>query len=375
MKVKELQDGLKKVAKGASPSATLPVLKNVLVESMHGRVRLVTTNLESFHTVDINFPGKGFGEWAVTVPVKILQRVVKALSKDAVVSLGTDGEKLHVSDDTGLNLVLEGIIAEEFPMPFEFESTVDATLDATELRRAVALTLPFVDGDEFSRPAMAALRLEVKAGVLKFVSADGFRLGIYRVEHVGLPDVKLNVSSKAVGSFIQQLDREAEGVFLRSDGKNFVELSHTGFSVVARCVEGRYPPYEQIIPRAHTVSVELPCKELADTLTHASVVAQDAAGLVTWTLTHQGLTLSAEATQIGEFQQTIPAEVCFAEDKMQSFETNFNYIYVLGLLRAIKKAKGPDTIIFEANSPTGPALFRLPNLPYMHVLMPMHKVR
>ena len=95
----------------------------------------------------------------------------------------------------------------------------------------------------------------------------------------------------------------------------------------------------------------------------AAVFARDSANIVKFKINSRGLTISANAPQVGENEVGVDAKKS-GDDS----EIAFNSRYLLELLSAVKS----KTLSLECSSPLNPGLFKIPgDSSWLHIIMPV----
>src|SRR3982750_4573959 len=116
MKLQVTQENLNKalgtVARVANARGTLPVLANVLIKTVNGRLSIAATNLDIAITHYIG--AKVSDEGSITVPARLMQDFLNSLPA-AVIYLDLDEYRLNIATDQ-YQSVINGVSAEEFPV-------------------------------------------------------------------------------------------------------------------------------------------------------------------------------------------------------------------------------------------------------------------
>ena len=120
--------GLQLVTSVVGARKTMPILQNVLVEAVQGKVFLTTTNLDL--GIKCSVKADVSEEGSTTLPVKELSRIVKELADMEVSVESTDKLKTTIST-RGSVFNLMGIQSKEFPPLPELEKGkgVDLKID------------------------------------------------------------------------------------------------------------------------------------------------------------------------------------------------------------------------------------------------------
>jgi len=137
MKLQVTQENLNRalglVARVANSRGTLPILANVLIKTANNRLSISATNLDIAITHYIG--AKVSSEGSITVPARLMQDFVSSLP-EGVINLKLDETKLNVTTDQ-YQSVVNGIVAEDFPVMPAISGGKSRTIKASELKKAL----------------------------------------------------------------------------------------------------------------------------------------------------------------------------------------------------------------------------------------------
>jgi len=303
------------------PRQTLPILANVLIEAREGGLRLAATDLEVGARVAV--PGTITQPGAITLAARKLVELVRELPAEPVTFtlLNNGGVELKCGR---AQFKLVGLPAEEYP-PLDVD-TAEGTLglEAGLLRTMVGRTSYAMSQDE-SRPFLNGLYLVARKREMRLVATDGHRLALARsavdsdVEMAGI------VPRKAVQELTRVLGGAERVDIAIGESKFFVKTE--GFELVSKLVEGQFPNYEQVIPKSSPLRLIVEREPLLAAIRRVAVVADDRTRPVRLTASTDKVRLSAQSQELGEAEETLPAE--FRGDELT---IGFNARYVLDAL-------------------------------------------
>jgi DNA polymerase-3 subunit beta len=140
--------------------------------------------------------------------------------------------------------------------------------------------------------------------------------------------------------------------------------------LVSQLIEGTFPDYRQIIPKAHNTRTVANTKELLAAVKIASLFARDASNIIRLKLQPGGdlspgnVTVSATAAQVGDNVGQLDATV-----EGPALEIAFNAKYLVDLLGVVDAPQ----IAIETSTATSPGVFKpVGDGNFIHVIMPMH---
>src|SRR5205085_7530447 len=172
---------------------------------------------------------------------------------------------------------------------------------------------------------------------MRVVATDGHRLAMAsRALGQTATPVTGIVPRKAV-SEIQRALGAGEDVQIAITENQFV-LQMPNFVMTARLIEGQFPNYDAVVPKAHPGKLVLQRGPLMSALRRVSVMAEERNKPVKMALQAGTLTLSAASHDLGEAEESLPVAYTGEELTM-----GFNSRYLLEALTPVEK----DEIVFE----------------------------
>ena len=342
-----------------SSTTPIAVLKNLLLETNGDQVIFTASDYDTFARLSI--PAKVATKGKLTLPAKTFADLVKELP-NADVSLEAKGTKAQVKCE-GLSFQLATMPADDFPEFPEFKASTTLVLPQAELRVAlerVACAMPSRD----PRRVLLGCLFDLRGEEIRLVATDGKKLikNTLMVAGVDGPATSAIVPAKMVNELIRQLD-EAGTVRIQFGERRI--LFDTGrVTSIASVIEGDYPPYDLVIPKAFDLKVRVPREPLMADLRRASIVQDKNEYAVMLRFQQNALTVSARGHELGTFEGSIPIE--FKESK---FEIVFNYVFLQDILKA---TGGGDTLLMKMNNPGTPAVLEREGDPQaIYLIMPI----
>jgi DNA polymerase III subunit beta len=350
--------GLQMVHNIVEPRQTLPILANVLIETESEAVRVTATDLEVGARVSI--PAKVAKGGTITVSARKLSEIVRELPA-AALSLKV-GENSAVSLRCGgASYRMVGLGSEDFPAVVPAAPAAWLTVQAKLLRDMLAQTTFAISHDE-SRFALNGVLFSFQPKELRLVATDGHRLAVAsRSVGEGLSGTTGIVPRKAVVEIARVLG-SSEDVQIAITENQFV-LQMPNFVMTARLIEGQFPNYEAVLPRAHPGKLVIPRGALMAALRRVSVMAEERNKPVKMLLRPGALVLSAASHDLGEAEEALNVEYAGEEVAI-----GFNSRYVLEALAPIET----DDVVFEFKDNLSPGVVKgVEEEGYSCVIMPM----
>ncbi len=130
-----------------------------------------------------------------------------------------------------------------------------------------------------------------------------------------------------------------------------------------RLVEGRFPPYRDIIPKKSTIKVALTPGDFLNRVRQAAIMTDDETKRVEFSFEAGKLTLKAEGSEAGSSEVTLALPDYSGEDISIAFDPQ----YLVEMLRAID---GETSLTLEMTSGEKPAVFKV-GADYLYLVMPL----
>lgn len=352
-----LSKGLGNVSRVASTRGTLPILSNVLLKTVDGRLSIAATNLDIAITHFIG--AKVTEEGAITVPARLMQDFVGSLPS-SVIDIKLDDNKLHIATDQ-YQSVINGITAEDYPVMPAITDGQSWQIPAPALKTALQQVVMAASSDE-ARPVLTGVYVHTHEGVLYLVATDSYRLAEKSLGKLK-NDVSLLIPASALQDLLRIIGDSDDDVVVTHDDQQV--LFRVGdVELVTRLIEGNYPDYRRLIPATFASRAELKKADLQNITKVSSLFARENAGSVTINVdeSSQQVSIRSVASQIGE-------NVASASAKVTGDGTiTLNSRYIMDALHALSG----DSVQFGFNGKLEPSVIRDPKSnDYTHVVMPL----
>lgn len=253
--------------------------------------------------------------------------------------------------------------ADEFPAVEPMVSESSLTIPGEALRVGLSRT-HFACDDQSSRYALGGVFFEYQAGNLYLVATDGRRLATWNHgvdatltnDHQGavVPSRAVQMLMRSVGDSPVRLGWDANRAWASWDGVDWF----------ARCVEGRFPKWRDVLPSTGTAvqAVELPVGVLAAAWRQAAIVASQESRAIDATFGNGALKLRAKTTEVGESEVELPISYEGPE-----ITASLDHQFVGEMLGCLS----PDqTVAIQLQDGESAVLFR-PDGNYTYLVMPL----
>lgn len=336
--------GLQLVHNIVEPRQTLPILANVLVEASVDSVRLTATDLEV--GVRVSVPAKVAKQGSITMSARKLTEIVKELPA-APLAIRVQDNAWVALKCGGASYKLVGLAPDEFPAVGAGEAAAWISLDGKVLRDMLAQTSFAISHDE-SRYALNGVLFTVIGKELRLVATDGHRLAVASRPLVsGGSNVSGIVPRKAVQEIARIVGSGEEVQVAVSDNQFILQMPST--LLMARLIEGTFPNYEQVVPKAHPRKVTIARAAITAALRRVSVLSEERTKPVKLTLSPGLLKLSAYHPDYGEAEESLEVELAGEEVTI-----GFNSRYLLDAL----SAQPGEQVVLEFKDGMSPGVVR-----------------
>lgn len=355
---------------------TLPILENILLETDHGMLKIAATNLEI--GVFLKIGAKIEEEGTITIPARLLSNFVNNLPSDGTVSLIVIEQTLYIESGSS-KAQIKGLQAQDFPIIPEIEGDFLFSFPAQEIREAIPRLATCVSMDS-TRPELTGFNMLLDKLEIKLAATDSFRLAEAVVTLVKDNPQAYDLFVEKRQSIIVPLNTFTEVYRVigndTQDVKVGIEESQIFFQVdnvriVSRLINGKYPPYQQIIPESFATKVVLEKDAAARAVKIAGIFTNSKAGEVKFTVNPDGkeVYVQSRAEEVGENKTILNAQIEGPEQ-----EALFNPRYMMDGLNAM----GTSHMVLLMNSGSSPAVLRMvkgekreENLSYTYIIMPI----
>lgn len=352
------------VERSATESSTLPILRNVLIEAIDGRIQLTATNLEIATTSWV--AGKVIEPGRITVPINLLSGVLANLSSERL-NLETKENVLEIKTDN-YTAILQGLSADDYPIiPPVKSETLTLEMKSSVLRESLSQVIASSQMNDL-RPELSSILLNFNLEQLEFVATDGFRLadktvtsGQFKANSDDSFRMLMPLRSAQELSRILRDDHDVRIIY----DNNQVLFQTEQLRFISRLVEGNYPDYTAIIPRGFDTELLLDRNELMNALKLAGVFSTRVNEIRLKIHVDRKVVEVFSTDQAGENSYLISAKI-----KGVGREISFNWKFLLDGLRALSS----DEVFWGINEENKPALLKSPNDgSYFYILMPILK--
>jgi DNA polymerase-3 subunit beta len=306
-------------------TTTIPILQHVLLRA--GDDRLVIQACDQVMEAVSQASAEVAAAGAITVPAARLYDMLRALPAGGQLAVKLSAAPARLEVKCGRSrFQLQTLPVADFPKFDTATATHRASLPAKALA-AMIDRVAFCQSHEQTRYYFCGVYLHIVeadgAAWLRAVATDGSRLGYHQIPApegwASAPGVIL--PSKTVGEARRLLEGVASDVEMWTDGRLW-GLSAGDATLASKVVDGTFPDYTRVIPKAPPVALTLDVGDLSAALKRCGIMAGDKSRIVRLELAEAGLTLLARDGSGGEAEE--PLEVDYeGPTRTLSFNAGF----------------------------------------------------
>lgn len=371
MKVKINRDhffrAIQQVLNIVSTRPSLPILTNVLLEARDDSLKLTTTSLDLSISCHVQAEVEKTG--SITLPVRKLGTIIHALPSPNVSLETTAAHQAKISSGGSL-FKITGMGPEEFPPLPELPQTPSLSFKQEALGLMLKSIVYAQSGDE-SRYILNGVYFHKQKEKLTLVATDGRRLAVISKD-IQLEETQIGafiLPAKTVGELIRLLGKNASIHIHSTDKQVFFtieeESSKDGLvgstQLVSKLVDGKYPDYNQVIPKQTDHRIKIERELLLNCIQRAALVTTDKHNSIKLKFSKNLLELSASSTEYGDAQETLAIAY-----EGPDLSIAFNPYYLMDPLKALTK----DEIFFEFKDELSPGVFKTLDQ-FLCVVMPL----
>lgn len=372
-----LAQALSYLERVAGKQSTLPILSNYLLETEKGRLKISATNLEIGVIVSVG--AKIEKEGKIAVPARILSNFVSNLPSGDILELQEEKQHLKI-ESTAYQIRIKGVDGKDFPIIPQYKDVYQFEFPAQEIKVALGRLLFCVSLNE-ARIELMGVCVTFRENKLCLAATDSFRLAeeqipLQIISHQGEykgQDQTLIFPSGVLQELLRVITPESTVIKMALlENQVFFEVG--GVEITSRVINGKFPDYQQIIPKDYTYQVIFERALFQRALKIAGSLSSYSSGEIAIVLDGEGksCTFLSRSQEIGENKTVLPVEFIQGEAPLTLL---FNPRYILDGLNALSGEK----VIFYANSSSTPAALRMVDesgtawQQYLYIMMPIRK--
>lgn len=306
IKQSALKDELGYVNGIVEKKSTIPVLSNILIESVgENAIRILGTDLDVTirceAEADIKQPG------AMCIQARKLFDIVRLLEDGDVHFSKEENEWVKMTCGKS-KFKLAGVSREQFPEVPEFKS-VPRRISAEIFNHFIHNTA-FAITNEQSRFTLSGAKFMIDGGTAKMVTTDGHRLAYIEKKLPADTETETMdalIPKKALME-LTKIARDAKGDVSFGEDANHIYFEVDGRLLITRKLSGTFPNYEMVIPKDNDKTVTFDAEEMRNAIRRVALMADERTRSVRLTIKPNEIEIGAQSSEEGEANERVLAD-------------------------------------------------------------------
>ena len=341
---------------------TLPILANILLVVEGDRVSLTGTDLEVELVGRVQLAVAAAEPGEVTLPARKLVDICKSLPEGSDIEFSSGESKVTVKSGRS-RFTLSTLPARECPNVEDSMGTHQFTVKQGQLKRLIDRT-SFAMAQQDVRYYLNGMLWELEAKKIRVVATDGHRLAMCTLA------TELNISETAQVILPRKgvielsrllLDEEADIAVVI--GSNHIRATTDDFTFTSKLVDGNFPDYQRVLPRAADKILLGSRQELRQAFSRTAILSNEKYRGVRLKLTENSLEIVANNPEQEEAEEVVSVEY-----QGESLEMGFNVGYLLDVLGVLS---GEQIKLSLADANSSALLEESDDGDSLYVVMPM----
>ena len=331
-----LKDELGFVQGIVEKKSTIPVLSNILIESIgENNIRFVGTDLDVTIRCEAEADIRQGG--AMCIQARKLFDIVRLLD-DADVHFKKDENEWVKLNCGKANFRLAGVSKDNFPEVPSFKSA-PMKLSAEIFNHFIHNTA-FAITNEQSRFTLSGAKFMIDGTSAKMVTTDGHRLAYIErqlSETSQTETMDALIPKKALLELVK-IARDAKGEVSFGEDPNHIYFEVDGRLLITRKLSGTFPNYEMVIPKDNDKVAVFDADEMKTAIRRVSLMADERTRSVRLTIKPNEIEIGAQSSEEGEASEKVAADYSGEE-----INIGFNSQYLQDFLNVISSAEAAET--------------------------------
>ena len=342
---------------------TIPVLSNILVESVGGNtIRITGTDLDV--TIRCEAEAEVKTEGSICVQARKLFDIARLLP-DAVVSFRKEENDWVTVECDRSKFKLPGVPKETFPEVQDYKST-PLKIKTSVFKSLIDKTI-FAITQEESRYTLSGAKFLLDKSGAKMITTDGHRLAYVACSEIGAEageDMDALIPRKTLAE-LTKLTGDNDGEMGLGSDENHIYFQVGSRLLISRMLTGQFPNYEMVMPKGNDRSAVFDNVGLSQAVRRVALMSDDRSHAIRFHLEKGQLVISSQNAEEGEARESV-----LTEYQGEDVEIGFNAQYLQDFLNVI----GSGQVAFEFKDANSQAQLRPvtdDSCDYKYVVMPM----
>lgn len=331
-----LKDELGFVQGIVEKKSTIPVLSNILIESVgENTIRIVGTDLDVTIRCEASADIKQAG--AMCIQARKLFDIVRLLDGGDVHFTKEENEWVKLNSGKS-NFRLAGVSRETFPEVPSFKSAPMKL--SSEIFNHFIQNTAFAITNEQSRFTLSGAKFMIGSGTARMVTTDGHRLAYIEKnigENLGAETMDALIPKKALMELVK-ISRDAKSDISFGEDANHIYFEVNGRLLITRKLSGNFPNYEMVIPKDNDKRATFDAEEMKTAIRRVALMADERTRSVKMTIRANEIEIGAQSSEEGEANEKVVAD--YSGEEVQ---VGFNSQYLQEFLNVASSADSAAT--------------------------------
>ncbi len=341
---------------------TMPILSNVFIKKEGGFITVIANDMEIQASITIGGDMKG-DDFAITLPAKKLQDVLKAFNDNSEVTFNQHEHKINIQSGV-TKFTIQSLPADHYPLLKIMDNPIcQFTLGQATLKSLIG-QIQYAMADKDSRVFLNGMLFEIKENQLRLVATDAHRLGFVTTTlNETLANCNAIIPRKTIIELYKLLDEPESNVTVKVYPQQ-VCFETTYNQLITKVIDGKYPDYGRVIPLGNDKLCLIRREILLKAIERVAVIGIDKLKSVTFEIQSNRLVLTCH----NEDQENSHDEIEVLYTPEEPIRVSFNLHYVRDLL-VNSQAENLQWAFFDGQRSV---LVTIPNvIDFKSVIMPL----
>jgi len=355
---KVFADALKMVTSIIPSRTPKPILTCVQIVAIGDAIVIGGTDNDIEISTSIAADVKLDGE--SVIPAALLAQIVASAECDDI-DLEVNGTEARIKTPDS-EFLIYGFDAQDYPASIAIDTEKSFTITAAQLAEMVGQTL-FATADASSRYAINGLLIAAGKKKIEIVATDGHVLALATQPTASGREVPSFILPKRAAAILSRSFAADDELVISAAGGRFVATNGAGKTTISgTCIDGAFPPYKDVIPKACTTTVVVSREDLKHAVQRAALLVNEESKGVRLDIGQDGIKITSRAPDKGDAEITLATQ----STNGPALTIGFNPFFLLDIL----KASVAESVTIEFTKGNKPAAVKLPG--FVAVIMPIN---
>ncbi len=356
----QLLQPLQQIVSVIEKRQTMPILSNVLLQVVGGRLVMTGTDTELQIVAGLNLEVAEDGE--ITVPARKFLDICRLSPSNSEIRFEVLDDKVKLGCGRS-RYSLSTLPADIYPEFNESQFEYQFQLNAGKFKKALDKTL-FCMANQDVRYYLNGLLLHVSNSKLKLVASDGHRLSIYEDE-IGQAtghETRIILPRKAVQELSRLLDDNEVELNIQFSANN-IKIFYQDVIFSSKLIDAKFPDFSKVFNQAFLSPLLIQKQLLKEALTRVAILSNEKFKGVTFDIHGDLLKLSTHNPEHDEAEEEL-----IIQYEGEPLSISFNSQY---LLDAVSNLDSELAVLTIAGNASSCFIEEPEQSPFKFIVMPM----